>query len=501
MDFLQTTSDLVPRKRETYKALQIPIACMVNPQISIDLNKTQFDNGEIVRCIFCKGFINKYCDINKEEWQWRCNLCRYTNKITLGYSKKLNFPRIELTEKNFEIYADEAYMPRPPMSPLYFFLIDISYSSSSSLFLNTICNTITWVLTTFTFPERAQMGFILFDDEIHLVRIVPTTCIVTITDNDIWVPWPNEYFIVNIQDNIQKLLAAVDAIKKIGGRESTHFRQALLACEKLMKNLGGTIFCFLCNHYAEAGHPKELTLSPLTDFYTNLSEEFCEKIMTFNLFITGMAYLGLGTIGDLCKNTGGEVYYYNDLNPDCLSNDLWKSLTKHRGWEAGLKLRCSEDWKVLKSYGNFIHKSDVYIFGDINDQSYTFELVPKFEIPSNNNFNLQASILYTNSEGIRVIRILNLQLNLSDSLDELILLINTDVLLAFFIKQAASLIIKRNILLSGQKYFEFRTVDIIRVCLKTLGSIPDNLKDFISKALCLIKHPLFINNNIPCKCK
>ena len=79
-------------------------------------------------------------------------------------------PRKELTEDNFEIYADEGYMIRPPMSPTYLFMIDISSSSFETGYLRTICECISSILQLDHLNERSMVGFILFDTAVHFVR-------------------------------------------------------------------------------------------------------------------------------------------------------------------------------------------------------------------------------------------------------------------------------------------------------------------------------------------
>ena len=87
-------------------------------------------------------------------------------------------------------------------------------------------------------------------------------------------------------------------------------------------------------------------LSPVADYYSKLSEEMIECVISFDIFITALGYCGVSDIGELAKNTGGEIYYYQELGEqglEALHSDLWKAVTKIRGWEAGIKFRPSQD--------------------------------------------------------------------------------------------------------------------------------------------------------------
>ena len=139
------------------------------------------------------------------------------------------------------------------------------------------------------------------------------------------------------------------------------------------------------------------------------------------------------------------------------------------------------------------------IVPDLNNLAYTFELLPKFEIVSNSFLFIQVSMLYTTSSGKRIIRILNNRTQLTENLKELMESINCDVLFNFYIKQAIFVIIKRNLLLAGQKYFEFRCIELFKICMESFKILPENLSSLIIKTLGLMKHPLFVHNNLHCK--
>ena len=145
-------------------------------------------------------------------------------------------------------------------------------------------------------------------------------------------------------------------------------------------------------------------------------------------------------------------------------------------------------------------KKDLLLIPNLGNSSFFYELMPKFLQNTEKYVTIQASLLYTSFDGIRVIRILNHQVLADDNLKMLLESINLDVLINLLMKQSLALILKNNVLLSGQKFLEAKTIEIMKNCLIVFNEFPQNLSEFVLKILGLMKHPLFVNKNLPCKC-
>ncbi|KAK3018195.1 hypothetical protein RJ639_002888 [Escallonia herrerae] len=75
--------------------------------------------------------------------------------------------RPELIKGSVEFIAPAEYMVRPPMPPVYFFLIDVSISAVRSGMLEVVAETIKSCLDRLPGNSRTQIGFITFDSIIH----------------------------------------------------------------------------------------------------------------------------------------------------------------------------------------------------------------------------------------------------------------------------------------------------------------------------------------------
>ncbi len=64
-------------------------------------------------------------------------------------------------------------MVRPPVPPVYFFVIDVSVYAIKSGMLEQTCAVIKHLIQQGKLPERAELGFITFDHQIHIFNLKP----------------------------------------------------------------------------------------------------------------------------------------------------------------------------------------------------------------------------------------------------------------------------------------------------------------------------------------
>lgn len=506
MSFICAVSDVVCKTRKVYEALGLPCGVIVSPMLSNKLLKVQFPRDSIIRCLCCSSYICLYSFVDFECKTWKCSICTHENHLPESYSQILNPNSTELTNLNYEIYAEEKYMERPPMCPTYLFLIDISTESKTSGFLSAVCESIhkSLQLKSQQNEERTQVGFLLFNNQVHMPIFHPDLQIITVpgSQKDSWLPYPPDASILNLSENLQQILQSLKFIQNLHPEgEGRGFRKSLIVAKSILEPNGGKILCFLCNPSQESFHPKKLAFMPPTDFYHKLTEDFVELKISADVFMTGNKFCGFFTYTELAKQTGGEAFYYKDFRDEQierLENDVEKIVGGVKGWEAVLRLRISTNWKIYARYGNFLLKKDFLQVPCCQNASFTFDLGPKFCEHTENYLTVQGVLLYTSSDGIRLIRIMNYQAAVDDNIDEILKSVNCDVLVNFLFKHAISLIFNRHVILAGVKFLEAKAVEVIKNCLIAFGSLPNNLSDFIVKILGLTKHSIFSNSYLPC---
>eukprot|EP00494_Astrolonche_serrata_P008779 UN08823 len=93
------------------------------------------------------------------------------------------------------------------------------------------------------------------------------------------------------------------------------------------------------------------------EHYYSKSVSFAKIQSSCDLFAFSDGYCDLATLSGICAQSGGEVKYYNHFNEqtsgDKFESELTRNLTRVQGWEAVIRVRVSEGFKVGEHYGNF----------------------------------------------------------------------------------------------------------------------------------------------------
>lgn len=499
MEFISTSSSYFANSKTAARLSATPVICTAVPKLASPLPRVQFPPDDIVRCGFCKAFINLYCEVESSEFRWRCNLCCRLNQIPASYYKYLRTTRDELSALNYEIYADDNYIKRPPMSPCFLFLIDVSSIKAAEV-LEIITKSLREALSANEFNERTLVAFVLFDENVHLVCFKGGFKIVTVcvADEGVWLPVPVDDVVVNLRENLEGINDVLDAVCRFRGGNSVNLRSALDIVELLLTESGGKVFLFLFEYYLDSGHARELSLKPNIDYFESGAAKFLRINVSCDLFVSAIGYCGLVNLAQLSVKTGGEVYYYKEIISNQMTIDIIHAVTKPRGWEGILKLRVNQDWRISSIFGHFTIKNDVLLVPELSDQSYTFELYLINELTSSQFLYLQLSTLYTNEEGIRLIRVLNKKIPLTDSASLILQCINQDCLLNFYLKQSVTVMYKRDLIQAGKRYLKVRHEEIQAAVEHSIGNWPANLKYFSQDINNLLYHPLFFNDSLPC---
>uniref|UniRef100_A0A2N9IA56 Sec23/Sec24 trunk domain-containing protein n=1 Tax=Fagus sylvatica TaxID=28930 RepID=A0A2N9IA56_FAGSY len=98
-------------------------------------------------------------------------------------------------------------------------------------------------------------------------------------------------------------------------------------------------------------------LQPADKTLKTMAIEFAEYQVCVDVFITTQTYVDMGSISVIPRTTGGQVYYYYPFSalsdPVKLYNDLRWNVTRPQGFEAVMRVRCSQGIQVQEYHGNF----------------------------------------------------------------------------------------------------------------------------------------------------
>ncbi|MBA0574844.1 hypothetical protein Golob_024371, partial [Gossypium lobatum] len=110
-------------------------------------------------------------------------------------------------------------------------------------------------------------------------------------------------------------------------------------------------------------------LQPADKILKTLAIEFAEYQVCVDVFVTTQTYVDIASISVIPRTTGGQVYYYYPFSavsdPAKLYNDLRWNITRPQGFEAVMRVRCSQGIQVQDYSGNFCKRipTDVDLAG------------------------------------------------------------------------------------------------------------------------------------------
>jgi protein transport protein SEC24 len=216
-------------------------------------------------------------------------------------------------------------------------------------------------------------------------------------------------------------------------------------------------------------------------------------------------------LGHVAAATGGETFYYpNFVSPrdtEKLSSEIVRTVTRETGYQALLKVRCSNGLQVAAYHGNFIQHTfgaDVE-FGVIDSDkalgvlfSYDGKLDAKLDA------HFQSALLYTTASGERRVRCSNVIASVSDQPKECMNFVDQDAVYALIAKEAASKMMT-NTLKEIRGALSEKNVDILAGYRKNFSGshppgqlvLPEHLKEFSMYILGLVKSRAFKGGHEP----
>ncbi|KAG6750608.1 hypothetical protein POTOM_045113 [Populus tomentosa] len=185
-------------------------------------------------------------------------------------------------------------------------------------------------------------------------------------------------------------------------------------------------------------------LQPADKTMKEMAIEFAEYQVCVDVFITTQTYVDIASISVIPKTTGGQVYYYYPFSavsdPAKLYNDLRWNVTRPQGFEAVMRVRCSQGIQVQEYHGNFCKRipTDIDLATIDCDKTIMVTLKHDDKLQDGSECAFQCALLYTTVYGQRRIRVTNLSLPCTNNLSNLFRLADLDSQFVCFLKQAAS---------------------------------------------------------------
>lgn len=468
------TADLLTTSGMQLALLVQPLAL---PHPSDDpIQVVDFGESGPVRCSRCKGYINPFMKFIDQGRQFICNLCGFTDETPRDYHCNLGpdgrrrdaDDRPELCRGMVEFVAPKEYMVRDPMLAIYFFLIDVSMNAIQTGATAAACSAISQVISDLPEGPRTKVGIATFDSTIHfynLKRALQQPLMLIVPDvQDVYTPLETDVIVQlsECRQHLELLLESIPSMFQNYKTADSAFGAAVKAAFLAMKSNGGKLLVFqsvlpsigtgaLSAREAEgrtntSAGEKEATklLQPADKTLEAIAMELAEYQVCVDIFITTQTYMDIASISVIPRTTGGQIYYYHPFSAVADSakiyNDLRWNITRPQGFEAVMRVRCSQGLQVNEYSGNFCKRipTDVDLPGIDSNKTIMVTIKHDDKLQDGTDCVFQCALLYTTVYGQRRIRVSTLSLPCTSMLNNLFRTADLDTQFACFLKQAAN---------------------------------------------------------------
>jgi protein transport protein SEC24 len=375
--------------------------------------------------------------------------------------------RPELSRGTVEFVASKEFLVREPMPAVYFFLVDVSMNAVHTGATAAACSAISQALSDLPEGPRTMVGIATFDSAIHfysLKRAQQQPLMLIVPDiQDVYTPLQMDLIlpVSECRDSLEQLLESIPSMFENNKVADSAFGAAMKASFLAMKPTGGKLLVFqsvlpsvgtgsLSAREAEGrlniSGDKEAhkLLQPVDKTLKTMALEFAEYQVCVDVFLTTQSYTDIASISVIPSSTGGRVYYYFPFSalsdPAKLFNDLRWNISRPQGFEAVMRVRCSQGLQVQDYSGNFCKRvpTDIDLPAIDSDKTImvTFKHDDKFQ--ENSECAFQCALLYTTVYGQRRIRVINISLPCTSMLSNLFRYADLETQFTYIVKQAAN---------------------------------------------------------------
>ncbi|KAJ1732751.1 COPII subunit, partial [Coemansia biformis] len=440
----RSTLNAIPRTDKLLKKTKLPFGLLITPFKEPEAGEAPVPVApDIVRCRRCRTYINPCAQFVDGGRRWRCNMCNLHNDVPMSFDfdlvsrePKNRWERPDLSCSVVDYIAPVEYMARPPMPPVYVFIIDVSYASVQIGAPGVIAQTILSSLDRIPNVDgRTKIAFIAVDAALHFFQVRPGSAepqqLVVSDFEDVFLPSPTD-LLLNLsecREGIESLLSRFEGMFQTNHSVGNALCPAIQAARKMLGNLGGKIIALQASpptvgegkvelrpEGKDLGTPRESDLlRPQNSWYKTLAADCTRAQVAFDVVSIGQQPMEMATVACLARYTGGSVFHYPSFmaarkpEVDRFMYELSNHLAANIGLEAVLRLRASKGLRMAAYYGNFFLRSlDLLSLPSVTPNHCYAVDVEVEETLTAPVVYFQAALLHTTSYGERRIRVATL---------------------------------------------------------------------------------------------
>ncbi|WZH42480.1 COPII-coated vesicle component SEC24 [Fusarium acuminatum] len=471
--YTRLTLNNIPSTQDALQATGLSLGLMLQPLAPLQAGESEIpvlDFGEPgpPRCRRCRAYMNPFMMFRSGGNKFVCNLCSYPNDTPAEYFSATNpqgvrvdrDSRPELHRGTVEFVVPKEYWTREPVGLRWLFLIDVTQESFNKGYVEAFCEGIRVALyggedqevdengePKRRLPEGAKVGFVTYDKDIHFYNVNPAldqAQMMIMPDlEDPFVPLSEGLFVdpYESKDVITSLLtrlpdmfstiknpepallaalnSALSALEATGGK-------VVASCSALPTWGPGRLFMRDNGNHPGGEIDKKLytTEHPA---WKKVAEKMAASGVGADFFLAAPSggYLDIATIGHVSATTGGESFYYPNFiaarDSRKLSLEISHAVTRETGFQALMKVRCSNGLQVSGYHGNFIQHTfgaDLEIGVIDSDKAMGVSFSYDGKLDSKLDAHFQSALLYTTASGQRRVRCSNVIASVTETSKE-----------------------------------------------------------------------------------
>ena len=378
--------------------------------------------------------------------------------------------RPELYRGTIDFVAPAEYMVRPPMPPVYLFLLEVTPAAANSGSLAAMVAGIKRGIDSMPNEGRTRVGVITFDSAVHFYSLRPgpdaEPSISVVSDiSDMFLPTPDS-ILAQLAECRPAFEKALDSIAQTHlqtrGMQSSAscLGAALQGAQKAIEMSGGKVIVFAASRptagpgalkdrgdQALFGTDRErAVLRPDSSLYRQMAVEMSRHQICCDLYLCPPHpghYLDVATVSQLAKFTGGDVFYAPAFDPPRdaprLQLAVNRLLGRETGFEAVMRVRATKSVRCTHFSGRFfVRSTDLLALPSVDsDKTYAVQFAFDESTISDGPFCIQVALLYTTTSGERRLRVHTVGVPITNSIFDLFTRVDACATANIFARMAA----------------------------------------------------------------
>ncbi|KAL8852248.1 MAG: hypothetical protein Q9221_002850 [Calogaya cf. arnoldii] len=560
--FARLTLNNIPSTQEALTTTALPLGIVLQPLAALQEGEQAvpvLDFGDVgpPRCRRCRTYINPFMTFRSGGNKLVCNMCTFPNDVPPEYFAPTDpsgvrvdrAQRPELTTGTVEFMVPKEYWAKEPVGLRWLFLIDVGQEAINRGFLQAFCEGVLLALygdhqheqetdgeqtngdtpeTPRRIPLGSKVGFVAFDRAMYFfncnAKLDQAQMLVMPDLEEPFVPLGSEGLFVDPYESksvITGLLRRLPGLFSRNKAPEPALLPALKATQEALALTGGKIICSLSalptwgpgrlflrdkNDLHGIETERKLFQTEHAEWRTMASKMVASGIgVDFFLAAASGGYMDIATIGHISAVSGGETYFYpvftTPRDVQRLTKEIEHTVTRETGYQALMKVRCSNGLQVSAYHGNFLQHNfgaDLELGSVDADKALGVMFSYDGKLDSKLDAHFQCALLYTTASGERRVRCTNTVASVSENMSEVMRFLDQDAVVSMIAKEAATRMTERT-LKDIRNALTEKTIDILAGHRRTgSGShppgqlvLPENLKEFGMYILGLLKSRAF----------